>query len=134
MMRASSLPCDRQSDDQHNYQSMVYKLIRAKPQRLVLSDGALRLMDDLRGHLYKLEQASGGLADGFQAFVGKLPGIAGRLTVILHAAANAENIPREVDPQTALKVRSLVLDFLLPHAVEFYRAAEEITGGERLRK
>jgi hypothetical protein len=135
MMRAPSLARDCESgDDQENYQSLVYKLIRAKHQRLLLSDPALVLMNDLRAHLHKVEQAAAGLSDGLQAFVGKLAGIAGRLTVILHVAETPENTPREVAAMTVAHVHRLVLDFILPHAVEFYRSTEELTNGERLRK
>jgi hypothetical protein len=31
-------------------------------------------------------------------------------------------------------VRGLIIEFILPRAVEFYRTAEEIAGGEPLRK
>jgi hypothetical protein len=91
-------------------------------------------MNKLRAHLYEVEQAAAGLADGFQAFVGKLAGMAGRLTVILHVAAHPENTPREVTAMTVANVHRLTVDFILPNAVEFYRSAEEITTGERMRK
>jgi hypothetical protein len=65
---------------------------------------------------------------------GKLPGIAGRLAIILHMAANPEKTPREIEAMTVAYVHTLILDFILPHAVEFYRSAEELTGGERVRK
>jgi Protein of unknown function (DUF3987) len=135
MMRSSSLPRDcESSDDQESYQRLVYKLIGSRHQRLFLSDDALFLMNKLRAHLHELEQAAAGLADGFQAFVGKLAGVAGRLTVILHVAAHPDNTPREVAAMTVANVHRLIVDFILPHAVEFYRSAEEITTGERMRK
>jgi Protein of unknown function (DUF3987) len=139
MMRSATLARDCDSgDDQDSFQSLVYKLIRAKHQRLFLDDGALMMMNRLRAHLHQVEQAAAGLADGLQAFVGKLPGVAGRLAVILHMAAymaaNSEDPPREVTPMTVAHVHTLIVDFLLPHAVEFYRSAEELSGGERLRK
>jgi hypothetical protein len=134
MMRSSSLACDCESDDQENYQRLIYKLIRAKHQRLFLSETALMWMNDIRSHLHEVEQAVGGLADGFQAFVGKLPGIAGRLAVILHMARDPEREDREIDELTISNVRTLILDFILPHAFEFYRSTEELTNGERLRK
>jgi hypothetical protein len=49
-------------------------------------------------------------------------------------AANPENAPREIEAMTVAHVHTLILDFILPHAVEFYRSCEELTGGERLRK
>jgi hypothetical protein len=134
MQRASTFPQDCASDDQENYHALIYKLIKAKHQRLFLSDFALTLMNELRAHLHELEQATGGLTDGLQAFIGKLPGIAGRLAVILHMAADPESTAREIAGHTVAHVRTLILDFIVPHAVEFYRSTEELTGGERLRK
>jgi hypothetical protein len=135
MVRSSTLARDCDSgEDQDSYQSLVYKLIRANHQRLFLSDDALFLMNELRAHLHQVERAAAGMADGFQAFVGKLPGIAGRLAVILHMAANPESMAREIAAMTVANVRTLIVDFILPHAVEFYRSSEELTGGERLRK
>ena len=75
------------------------------------------------------------MADGFQAFVGKLPGVAGRLAVILHMAAEPEiGGGRTIEQKTIEHVRDVVVDFILPHAFEFYRTAEGLTNGERLRK
>jgi hypothetical protein len=135
MMRASMLAQDCESgDDREEYQRLTYKLIRAKHQRFFMCDRALSMMNDLRAHLHELEQAAAGLADGLQAFIGKLAGLAGRLTVILHAAANPEGLPREIEATTVAHVNTLITEFILPHAVEFYRSSEELTGGERLRK
>ncbi len=132
MIRSSGLARDCESNDEENYQRLIYKLIAARHQRLFLSDEALALMNDIRAHLHELEQAVGGLADGLQAFVGKLAGIAGRLAVILHMAANPENAPWEIQGATVVNVRTLIVDFILPHALEFYRSTEELTNGERL--
>jgi hypothetical protein len=137
MMRVSTLPQDCASDDQDAYHALVYKLIKAEHQRLFLSDGALSLMNDLRAHLHRLEQVTGGLTDGLQAFIGKLPGVAGRLAVILHMIAkiaNPQSMARDIEADTVAHVRTLIVDFIVPHAIEFYRTTEELTGGERLRK
>ena len=134
MMRSRTFARDCESDDQENYQRMIHKLLAAQPQRLTLSDKALSLMNDLRAHLHEVEQAASGLADGLQAFVGKLAGVAGRLGIILHVAANPEGGAQEIAPTTIANVRTLVVDFILPHSVEFYRSTEELTNGERLRK
>jgi Protein of unknown function (DUF3987) len=134
MMGPSKLAKDCESDDE-DFHRLIYKLIAAKPRRLQLSDDALDRMNLLRSYLHELEQASGGLADGFQAFVGKLPGVAGRLAVILHMAANAEGgADREIEGKTVANVHLLVVDFILAHAFEFYRSAEGLTNGDRLRK
>ena len=41
-------------------------------------------MEELRQHIFDLEQVASGLAEGFQGFLGKLAGLAGSLALILH--------------------------------------------------
>ena len=72
----------------------------------MLSDPALKVMDALRLHLHDLGRISGGMADGFQSFVNKLPGMAGSLTLILHMITNPKVKP-EVAPATVENVRRL---------------------------
>jgi hypothetical protein len=132
MMGSASLPQDSPSDDE-KYRQLVREMIFAKPARLIMSDDALSVMAELRRHLFDLEQASGGLAPGFQSFVGKLHGVAGGLALILHLAADPQTgATYAIGEQTISDVRKLVIDFILPHAFEFYRMGE--TEGERLRR
>src|SRR5215203_5913306 len=97
-------------------------------------------MDGIRRHLHELEQASGGFADGFQAFLGKLAGLAGSLALILHMIGETDtaswrsagiDLNRAGSQRVSRKVVEdagrLVRDFILPHAFEFYRAAETVT-------
>jgi hypothetical protein len=134
MMGASKLAQDNPSDD-GDYGRFIRELIFAKPARLILSDDALDHMSNLRTHLHELEQASGGLADGFQAFVGKLHGLAGSLALILHMAHDPQQGAADaISGQTVKNVHRLVVDFILPHAFEFYRTAESETNGDRLQK
>jgi len=134
MMGPSKLAQDRGSDEEH-YLRLFSKLIAARPQRLILSDAALQQMNLLREYLHELEQAVGGLAEGFQGFVGKLPGIAGRLALILHMAADPDaGGGRDIEQETVKHVRDIVVDFVLPHALEFYRSSEGLTNGDRLKR
>src|SRR5262249_40968877 len=43
------------------------------------------------------------------------------------------NVARDIDAATASHVRNIVLDFILPHAFEFYRTAESTTNSDRLK-
>jgi hypothetical protein len=134
MMGPSQTARDEPSDDEA-YSTFVHQLIFAKPERIIFSDAALEIMHSLRGDLHNLEAASAGLADGFQAFVGKLPGYAGRLALILHMAADPQTgATYAVDETTAVAIRRLILDFIVPHAFVFYRTAESDVEGDRLRK
>lgn len=133
MMGSASLPQDRRaSSDEYN--KLVHALIFAQPARLIMSDDALAAMARLREHIFNLKQAAGGLANGFQGFVGKLDGLCGRFALLLHMAHDPEfGATRAVEAETVENVSRLVLDFILPHALEFYRGAEA-TDGDRLRR
>ena len=92
-------------------------------------------MTDLRRHLHDLEQVSGGLAEGFQAFVGKLAGVAGTFALILHVVADPAKCHEEIGVRTVEDVSRLMTGFIVPHAMEFYRTAESSgSHGDRLRK
>ena len=134
VMGPSKLAEDQACDDAA-YKRLVHELISAKPRRFVFDDDALLVMNLLRRELHDLEQASGGLADGFQAFVGKLIGLSGALAIILHMAADPQaNVGRNIDAETVSHVRNIMLNFILPHAFEFYRTAESTTNGDRLKR
>ena len=134
MMRPSTLGQDRACDD-GAYGLLILRLIFAKPQRLTFDDSALAIMNELRRHLHELEQASGGLADGFQAFLGKLPGLAASLALILHIAGDPDKgAARPIPEKIAANVHRLVVDFILPHAFAFYRTAEGTASGDRLQR
>ncbi len=130
---------DRPSDHEA-YDKLVRQMIFAKPVRLIMTEEALAVMEGLHRHLFNLGLASEGLADGFSTFVGKLDGVAGSLALILHMAHFLEHptdsgsgIADPVGERTVEKVRQLVLDFILPHAREFYCGAGT-TSGESLRR
>jgi Protein of unknown function (DUF3987)/RepB DNA-primase from phage plasmid len=125
---ARDCPCNTQS-----YDALVQELLFAPSQVLSLSDAALGSMNELREHLHELELITGGLAEGFQSFIGKLHGLAGSLTLILHKIAEP-NGGTIVEKATVNDVQRLVDDFILPHARVFYQCAEEATNGDRLRK
>ena len=115
--------------NQDPYWTLIRQLVDMPAQRLSLTDDARSKLTKLRRHLHDLEQESGGIARGFQAFVGKLAGYAGSLAVVLHLAEfpNA----RFVGGKIAGNVHRLMLDFLVPHAFEFYRLGES---GEALKR
>jgi hypothetical protein len=134
VMGLARLPIDRVSDV-NAYNKLVSDLIKAAPNELMLSDPALEVMKELHKHLHELACNAGGLARGFQSFVGKLQGMAGNLALILHMAADPEGgTAKPVGQNTMENVRKLVIDFILPHAFEFYRSAESIINGDRLKR
>jgi hypothetical protein len=132
MLSSAKLPQDRTCNDE-NYQRLVIEMIKSEPRRLIMTDDALAIMNGLREHLFNLEQASGGLASGFQSFIGKLHGVCGSLALILHLARDPKGGAGSIGEETAGHVRRLVVDFILPHAYEFY-CGTEAANGEKLRR
>lgn len=102
---------------------------------VVFSDDARPIVEKMQRHLFDLEQTSGGLASGFQGFVGKLAGLYGSLCLVLHLAENVRGGRlTHVSAETAANAARIVRDFVLPHAFEFYRSSETSTDGDRLQK
>jgi hypothetical protein len=136
MMQEPAFPIDMDvgaSGD--GYRRLIYRMIRADPCSLALAEDAKPVMEELRRHIHELERMSAGLARGFQGFIGKLPGIAGSLSLILHLAEDPpEQRLHPVSRRVAENVKRLVIEFIIPHAVEFYRTAEITTDGDRLRR
>jgi hypothetical protein len=124
MMGSPSLPQDR-NYKRDGYDNIVRELYLARPARLIMTDGALAIMERVRTRLFNLEQAAAGLAPGLESFVGKLHGVCGSLALILHVIGNPRRaMDNPVDEGTVENVERLVWDFILPHAVEFYRRGE----------
>jgi hypothetical protein len=134
MMGPSAFPVDTDTWAQSaNYHLLVRKLLWLDPRKLHMSADALAEMESLRHHIHELEMASGGLAAGFQAFIGKLAGYVGSLALIMHMIGD-ECDENRVSAATAAKVNCLIREFILPHAFEFYRTNEQATGGDRLQR
>jgi hypothetical protein len=128
VLKPSRLALDQPTDDEA-YGRVVRALILARPERLILSDEALEVMHGLRQELHDLETATAGLANGLQGFVGKLAGYAGRLALLLHMAHDPERGQTyAVGAGTVESVRKLILNFIIPHAVLFYRIAGSVDG------
>jgi hypothetical protein len=132
----STFPVDRNMTvEAERYAELLRNLIKLAPQKLLLADDAVARMEELRRRLHDLEHASGGLADGFQGFVGKLAGIAGSLALILTITADPNRgLGYQVPASVIEDITRLVFDFIVPHAFEFYRTADRAGGGDRLQR
>src|SRR5689334_16215692 len=84
-------------------------------------------MEDLRRYVYDFSAIGGGISEGFQSFMIKLERLAGSLVLNLHLMADPKVSTTMVSAAMVQKVHRLVVDFIVPHAIEFYRLAE---GGE----
>ena len=136
VLKAASFPVDAPDGGTSSaYGRLIRALISAQPAKLLLGDDALAQMEALRKNIFDIEQASGGLASGFSTFAGKLPGIAGALALILHMADDPNGGAYErVRVNIVERVARIVREFILPHAFEFYRSAETVTDGDRLKR
>jgi hypothetical protein len=117
------------------YRRLTDKLLAAKPQQLSMSDQALVTAEALRRELFEIEQASDGLEPGFQAFVGKAPGVFGSLTLILQMIENPDyGSTFPVELETVERAATIMREFIIPHGREFYRRSEADSDGGRLRR
>ena len=131
IMGASAPPIDRPINA-NAYAGLISQLLKEEHRTLSLSDAALEVTNTTRKYLFELEQSASGLADGFQAFVGKLAGYVGSLALLLHMLTDPKN--DVVQKKIAENVDRLVVDFILRHGFEFFCMAEGAGNGDRLRK
>ena len=132
MTRGSRFPVDAPVDTS-GYDGLVERLIKMKEGTVILAEDARPVMQELQRHLHDLQQVGDGFAQGFSGFVGKLAGYAGSLALILHLISAPEGTLL-VSRQTVENVKKLILDFILPHAYEFYRTADTVTDGDRIQR
>jgi hypothetical protein len=134
MVNGSSFPIDLAVTlEAERYSALLQQLVGLEPQKLWLADDAIAPMEELRRHLHDLEQTSSGVADGFQSFVGKLAGVAGSFALILTMVDNPECASGTVVQKSVIEdVATLMRQFTLPHAFEFYRKASTSDRLQRL--
>ncbi|MGA8612686.1 MAG: DUF3987 domain-containing protein [Xanthobacteraceae bacterium] len=135
LMEQPRFPKDAPTDSPFSgYAKFTRTLVNAQPKTLVLDDDALERLEDLRRHLHDLELEADGVAEGFQAFAGKLAGVAGSLVLILYMLERSQDSGHQVPLNIVANVARLMREFILPHGFEFYRAAEGATDGDRLQR
>jgi hypothetical protein len=116
------------------YEQLVRECHRAPATIVHLSPDAADAMWELRKYLHDLGGAMSGASDAMANFINKLPGVAGNLTLILHIAANPDRVYRPVERRVVDQVSRLIHEYILPHAMEFYRVIGVSWNGELLRK
>jgi hypothetical protein len=117
-----------------DYEQLTRECHAAPPLDVSLSPEAEDAMWELLEHLHYLARAMSGISDAMASFVNKLGGVAGNLTLILHIAANSQRMWKPVSKETVERVDRLVREYVLPHAMEFYRAINMGWNSEQLRK
>jgi len=116
------------------YESRVHDCLQASPTTVQMTDGAIKIMHELRAFLERLSVIAGAISPGFQSFVGKLVGVSGNLMLILHIIEDPLSNPfRRVSVETAHKVDRLIREFILPHGEVFYQGVDGAENLERTR-
>lgn len=111
---------DEVSEDAGGYAEIVDNLLSVpSATRLYLCDDAHAIREDVQKRIYALEQSEV-LGNRFVGFCGKMVGLWGRLTLVLHLMAE----PRSeiVRAETANAARTLLFKSVLPNAARVYTA------------
>ncbi len=117
-----------------DYERLVRECHSAPAVNVQMSPEAEDAMWELLEYLHHLAGAMSGASDAMANFVNKMAGVAGNLTLLLHIAANSETLWRPVSRRTVERVDQLIREYILPHAMEFYRVIGTGWNGEQLRK
>jgi hypothetical protein len=117
-----------------DYERLVRECHSASAMDVRMSPEAEDAMWELLEYLHHLAGAMSGASDAMANFINKMAGVAGNLTLLLHIAANSETLWRPVSRRTVERVDQLIREYILPHAMEFYRVIGTGWNGEQLRK
>jgi hypothetical protein len=91
-----------------------------------LSVGANAVRVEIEQELFRLERLRP-LGPKFSSFLGKLPGVFGRLCLVL-SYIEPRGIGYVVHQDTAKAARTLIVDCIIPHAIAVYLAMGELDG------
>lgn len=135
MMQGAVYSQEVESDQPHkDYETLIFELIKAKACDLTMESGALKAVDEFNRYLHDLEKMDG-LGKNFCSFVGKLAGLHGSLSLVLHMIEDPENAPIEpVTEKTVRDAERIIMEFCIPHALEFYRSTGDGADWDHLRK
>jgi hypothetical protein len=88
---------------------------------------------DIQRFLHDIEQLEG-LGDSFCSFVGKLQGVHGSLSLVLHLATDPEEaLYEKVSEATVKSASRIVREFIIPHAAALYQESSDKVDWEGLR-
>lgn len=102
------------------YAELIDDLWSAPYRQFAFTDTAQTMMRDLQHDLHQAKRDAEGGPDGWQSFIGKLRGVAGRLSLVLQMTSNPAYEFNSIDAPVVRAVRTLIEDFIIPHGWEFY--------------
>jgi hypothetical protein len=134
MLGKPNLPQETETEaTAEEYDRVLNYLASMTGARVLCSPDAHEVVRGFQAYIHELEQ-SGVFSKGMTGFLGKLPGVLGSLTLVLHLLEDPEGgKERPVDGRTARAARTILEDFCIPHAHELYRAADDKSDGETVR-
>jgi Protein of unknown function (DUF3987)/Bifunctional DNA primase/polymerase, N-terminal len=135
MMQKAVYSSEVESDTpKKDYETLIHELIKAKACGLIMDAAALKATDEFQKYLFDLEGMDG-LGKNFCSFAGKLSGLHGSLSMVLHMIDDPENATIEpVSEATVRNAERIITEFCIPHALEFYRGTGDGADWDYLRK
>lgn len=119
MMTGSEFPQEVENDfAQAGYDNLCMRLMALKPINMKASDGALEVFHKFQIYIHELEKMQA-MGEHFCAFVGKLTGIQGSLSLLLHLMDD-DAVYEPVSRSAAERATEILNDFVIPHGLEFY--------------
>lgn len=129
--RAREVEDDRPKKD---YEVLIHELLRLKGHNLLMDEGALKASAEFQDYIYDLEHMDG-LGKAFCGFAGKLSGVHGSLSLVLHMIEDPDNAGIEpVSERVVRNAERILKEFCIPHALELYRTTGDNADWESLRK
>jgi len=99
------------------WDTLIRRLTSLQPHDMIASPQAMEVFDRFQDHCLSLERVEG-LGSKFTTFVGKLAGMQGALSLILHLIDNRWDEP--VSGDAAARAERILIHFAIPHAMAFY--------------
>lgn len=115
------------------YKDLCFRLLRMMPAKLQMDEGAREASGAFQRFLHDLEGMDG-LGKGFCGFAGKLSGIHGSLSLVLHMISDPDAVLDAVSERTVRDAERIIRDFCIPHGLELYRSSTDGGDWEALRK
>ena len=120
IMAPAGMGADEHDRDADIYETIIHQLLSVHPgTRLHLEDSAHAIRQNVQERVYALEQSEV-LGQRFVGFCGKLVGMWGRLTLVLHLIAEPGS--QIIRYETADAARTLLFKSVLPNAARVYTA------------
>lgn len=115
------------------YKELCFRLLQMMPAKLQMDEGARNAAGEFQRFLHDLEGMDG-LGKGFCGFAGKLSGIHGSLSLVLHMIEDPDAVFDAVSERTVRSAERIIREFCIPHGLELYRSSTDGGDWEALRK